>query len=358
MINKIASFGDVAVASKIKRMRKSNVLAQIYTLIDWDRIQKILSSIDFRNSSHFGRDNYDPLSMFKVLFLQSLYNFSDRDIEEQMNFHILFMHFCGFSIDSNIPDHSTIARWRDRFIEKNIYELCFIEINNQLDAKGLEIKSAVIVDASIVASKSRPRKKVIVEVEPTGDEVLEEPHISEIDAKPTNVIVYEEESKDPDARWLKKGKKSYYGYKEHVSTNKKGIINALITTPANVSDTKVFPELLEKVAPAAFTEVYGDKAYSSKKNSDLLDSKRLKDYIMIKHKSRSVKDETIINLNKSISKVRYVVERTFGCIKQNLGGSRSRYDGLVKTHNFNLLKAIAHNLVRASNHVGAELCLN
>ena len=42
------------------------------------------------------------------------------------------MQFCGFSIDSDLPDHSTIARWRDRFIENNVYEIAFAEVNDQL----------------------------------------------------------------------------------------------------------------------------------------------------------------------------------------------------------------------------------
>ena len=185
------------------------------------------------------------------------------------------MMFCGFSIDSEIPDHSTIARWRDRFIEKDIYEKALIEFNNQLELKGLEIKDGSIVDAAIVLSKSRPRKKVIIVVEPTGDEVLEEPITPETTDTSTNPTVLIEESKDRDARWLKKGKKSFYGYKEHVSTNKKGYINGLITTPANVSDTKVFPELLEKVNPKEKTGVYCDKAYDSKKNREFIKSKKL-----------------------------------------------------------------------------------
>jgi IS5 family transposase len=261
------------------------------------------------------------------------------------------VQFCDFSIDSDIPDHSTIARWRDRFIEKNIYETSFIEINKQLEEKGLEIVNASIIDASLILSKSRPRKKVIIEIEPTGDEVLEEPVTVEAVNHDTKATIHEEESKDPEARWLKKGKKSYYGYKKHVSVNKKGFINALITTPANVSDTKVFPEILEKLALKEKTEVYGDKGYCSKKNRDLIESKKLKDHIMIKHKSKKQKDESITAINKTISKVRYVVEQTFGCIKQNLGGSRSRYNGLIKTHNFNLIRAIAHNLIKATNHV-------
>jgi IS5 family transposase len=353
------TFGDLAVSKKLKKVRKANVLYKILKLVNWERIRSILSIVDFRNTSHYGRDCYDPLIMFKILLLQTIYNLSDREIEEHLNFNMLFMQFCGFSIDSDIPDHSTIARWRDRFIDNKIYEAAFEEFNYQLETKGLEIKNGSVVDAAIVLSKSRPRKKVIIDVEPVGDEVLEEAdYLESNDTPPTVVSLIEEESNDTEARWLKKGKKSFYGYKEHVSTNKDGYINALITTPANVSDTKMFPELLEKASPKDGSGVYGDKAYSSKKNRDLVASKNLNDHIMHKHKRNAPKDEAISNVNRAISKVRYVVERTFGGLKHNLGGSRSRYIGQVKTHNFNLIRAIAYNLIRATNHVHEQLCLN
>ena len=46
-----------------------------------------------------------------------------------------------------------------------------------------------------------------------------------------------EESKDPDARWLKKGKKSIYGYKGHTVVDKAhGLMQAIEVTPANVFD--------------------------------------------------------------------------------------------------------------------------
>jgi IS5 family transposase len=351
MERNLYTFGDLAIQKKLKKVRKANVLAKIHKLINWNKIQEIVSIADSRSKSVYGRDCYDPLTMFKVLFLQAVYNFSDRDIEEHLNFNTLYLWFCGFSIESELPDHSTIARWRERFIECEVFDNAFYEINNQLDAKGLDIKNAMIVDASLVTAKSRPRKTTIITVEPTGDEISEDDGVN-TDAveNQSPVQIHIEESKDGDARWLKKGKRSYYGYKKHISTNKEGFINGVITTPANFSDTSQLPDLIDLVNPAQNTDVSCDKGYCSKKNRDILHEKSLNDRIMRKKKKNQDRDNIDTQFNKAISKVRYVVERAFGCLKQNLGCARSWYIGRVKTHNFIILRAMAHNLIRAVNH--------
>jgi IS5 family transposase len=225
-------------------------------------------------------------------------------------------------------------------------------LNTQLMNKGLEIKNATIVDASLIEAKSRPRRKVVITTEPTGDDVFVDEAVDTSEIEYANSIeVHVVESKDPDARWLKKGKKSYYGYKKHFTTNKEGFITGVITTPANVSDMSVFPDLIDKVNPCKNTRVYADKGYAYQKNRDYIKAKQLKDGIMHKKPPKKELDDKLKRVNKLISKVRYVVERTFGSVKQNLGGSRSKYIGLRKTHNFVMIRAIAYNLIRVTNYV-------
>ena len=43
----------------------------------------------------FGRPAYEPEMMFKMIFLQFLYDVSDRRIEEEVNFNIGFKVVCG-----------------------------------------------------------------------------------------------------------------------------------------------------------------------------------------------------------------------------------------------------------------------
>ena len=50
--------------------------------------------------------------------------------------------------------------------------------------------------------------------------------------------------------------------------------------------------------------------------------------------------------NKFISKMRCLIERTFGCIRRWFMGGRCRYRGLERTHTQNVLEAMAYNLNR------------
>jgi IS5 family transposase len=55
--------------------------------------------------------------------------------------------------------------------------------------------------------------------------------------------------------------------------------------------------------------------------------------------------------NKGISKIRYVVEQTFGLFKQHLGFSRFRYIGREKNKMELYLLGMVHNLKKAARMV-------
>ncbi|PXW80419.1 DDE family transposase [Nitrosomonas sp. Nm84] len=50
--------------------------------------------------------------------------------------------------------------------------------------------------------------------------------------------------------------------------------------------------------------------------------------------------------NRLITKVRYVVERTFGSQARWFGSQVLRYHGLAKAHAWHILQAMAYNLKR------------
>ena len=75
--------------------------------------------------------------MLKVLVLQNWYNLSDQEMEFQLTDRISFHHFVG---SSDIPDFSTIWRFRERLNKSEMWEAVWNELQNQLDNKNLKIK--------------------------------------------------------------------------------------------------------------------------------------------------------------------------------------------------------------------------
>ena len=337
MNRNILTFADEQVNDRIKSIK--HILKDIKTMIDWHRISKILSKTDYRNINYYGRDCYSPLVMFNILLIQRMYGYSDREMENQMLFNNLYMWFCGLSFDSPTPDHVTIHRWRERFIEFGIFQEVFDDFHSQLLAKGYILKDATIVDASLIRSAARPRNKTIIEVETITEDGVEK----------QKVAIESETSVDPDAKWTFKNKEWEYGYKDHQAVNSDGIILGVFTTPANVHDGTMLPDIIETIKPPKKSKVYADKAYDSTKNRNILHKNKLKDGLMRKKIKNQPLDKKHIKFNKSISKIRFVVERTYGTLKRMYNLGRSKYIGLNKTHNWCLFGAFVFNLVRARN---------
>lgn len=66
------------------------------------------------------------------MLIQSWYQLSDYQMEEQLNYNLMFLYFSHLSIENPIPDHSTISRWRSKFSENNFFDKLLEEINQQL----------------------------------------------------------------------------------------------------------------------------------------------------------------------------------------------------------------------------------
>lgn len=334
------TFADQEIANRLAN--RKHFLKDIEILIDWKRIRAILAKVEIRRQSVAGRDAFSAEVMFRIMLIQQWYQLSDYQMEEQLFFNNMFLWFCHLSMENPVPDHSTICRWRERFSRKDVYSKLLREINLQMQKHGIRINDGVIVDATLVESKARPRRKQIVETEPVGDEEI--PGIPTYQGTELTI----EESKDPDGRWMNKGSKSVYGYKGHVIVDKDhGLVQALKVTPANVYDGHMLMPLVESIGLPRETEVLADKGYCSQQNEDSLAEKKLVSKIMRKKKKNQPADAELVAHNYEISKDRYRIERSFGGLKKHFGWSRSIYMGLQKTSDYLVMGAIAFNLKRS-----------
>ncbi len=270
-----------------------------------------------------------------MLLLQTWHNMSDASVASACGRDIVFMRFCGFTLDGKKPDASTICRFRNRLVDKNILDILLDVVNRSLEKHELKISDGkyVAADATLISSARRPHKSIsTIEIESGTFE--------------TDEITY---SDDTDASWVKKGHKFVYGYSSYFTTDVYGLIEATTTLSANKSEMTNFPEVIKNAKLKKGQKVLYDKGANSKANSESLKEMGLQDGIMRK-KPRGKKMPHWSKIrNKLIGKRRFVVERTFGTLKRTYGFDRARYLGLNKTHGESVIKSIAYNLKRANN---------
>lgn len=322
-----------------EKLGSEDPLLKLGKIIDWSSFRRLLKGL-YKRENHClgGRDYYDPIKLLKCLILQNWHKLSDRELERSLRVRIDFMVFSGFDLQGDLPDHSTFCRFRQRLIEKNLDKKIFSQINKMLEDQDIKVKEShgAVIDATIIESSCRP-KKVLKELpeDRKEDESLDEYEI--------------EYSKDEEARWLKKGNKSYFGYKGHIVTDsEKGFIDQIDVTPANLSDVRNMEQFIEQ---KRYKRLYADKGYSSKDNRKLLKEHGIKDGIMHKTSRGKTLSRWQKTMNYLISKKRFIVEQGFGTLKRRFDLARAHYRGRRKVLFELHMKSICFNLLKSINMV-------
>ena len=201
-------------------------------MIDWQPIEQYLNRQKTRYlRDHRGRPTYPLLSMFKAVLLGQWHSLSDPELEHSLITRIDFNLFCRFD-ELNIPDYSTLCRYRNWLAQDDTLSELLELINRQLAEKNLKVEkaSAAVIDATIIQTAGSKQRQAI--------EVDEEGQIS---GQTTP-------SKDKDARWTKKNGLYKLGYKQHTRTDEEGYIEKLHITPTNTHECNHLSPLLEGIS--------------------------------------------------------------------------------------------------------------
>ena len=264
-----------------------------------------------------GRPAYEPQMMFKMLFLQFLYDISDRRIEEEVHFNLVLKWFVGLAIDESPPDATSLTRFRERLGAERFASI-FNRIVSIARENGLMSDRLSIVDSTHVKAKVNTFK---------------------IQHNP-------ETAPDKDARYgYKTHHKPFFGYKSHAGIDADSeIITKVETTPGNIHDSDVFGQVIDDKAQM----VTADKAYDSKKNHRLLKRRKQTSAIIIKknRKSKRLKKHQMKVEIQAAQRERPKIERKFAELKRFHGLAVARYWGLTKMTIQNLMAAITCNLKR------------
>ena len=315
------------------RIGADDALSKIDALLDWAAFSPILKRGLGR--SGVGPQGYDPLVLFKCLLIGQWHGLSDPKLERALKVRLDFMIFCGLDLHAAVPDETTHCRFRNALVKGGVYDDLLAAVCAQIEGHGLKLKEAeaAIIDATLIESAARPRTHIDAPEDRAEGDVPDDPQMYF--------------SADPDARWIKKGRKSMLGYKGFARTDAEGFIECVHTTPANRAESPEFGHMIEG---AKAQRIMADKAYASKANREKLRGKH-RDGIMRKAARNRPLRASEKRFNRLISKRRFRIEQCFGTMKRLFGPHRARYFGVAKTHAQLALAAIGQNLLKAANKI-------
>jgi IS5 family transposase len=335
-IQKQPTLADSICDLRARKIKKT-FFTQINTLIDWGTISILINNDYSKGKSAIGKPSYDGLLLFKICLLQSWYGLSDYEVEDRINDSLSFSYFCGMTIEQVAPDHSTLSRFRTALTKTKTFEKLFDSINKQLETHNIIVKTGLIIDASVIDTPLRPKGKTNFKVTQDRCEDQVEVHKEYAD------------SVDKEGTWLKKRGKYHFGFKKHHVTDNEGLVLGVLTTTASKNEIANLEEVLETVNVVLPENIplKADKGYQSKKNTEILKKRNLKNHILKKAVKNKPLTKWETRFNKLIGKTRFKVERTFGGIKLWFKGGIARYRGMKKMHTQNLMEAMCYNLYRS-----------
>ncbi len=262
-----------------------------------------------------GRPSYPLLTLLRSLLLGIWYKLSDEQLAASLARDLLFRRFCRLELSADIPDATTLRRFRQQLVQYDLWEKLLGEVNRKLEEKHIAMTKGRIniIDATPVeAAQSGPG--------------------SGGDGKAT---------KDSDAGWHVKrdsrGKlKSTYGFSVHTGVDEDGFIHLQTVTPGNVHDSRECDILLL----GDESELYANAAYSSAETRHKLAKFGISDRVQRKGYRNHPLSLTDHERNKEIAVTRSGGERPFATYKRLYGLARTRFMGLDKNLTFYGLAAL------------------
>jgi transposase len=326
-----------------QRVPQDHPLREIRRLTDL--VLASLSAAFDEMYSASGRPSIAPEYVLRALLLQAFYSVrSERQLVEQLDYNLLFRWFVGLGMDDAVWNHAVFSKNRDRLLTSEVAQQFFAEVNKQ--AKRFMSDEHFTVDGTLIqawASQKSFRKKDGADGDGTnfhGQQRTNETH---------------ESTTDPDARLYKKsyGKESHLAYLGHALVeNRNGLIAAAMATQADGYAEREAALLLldakQKGSSRRIT-VGADKAYDTKDFVTAARALNVTPHVTKNQKGRrsNMDRRTTRHPGYAISlSRRWLVEKSFGWLKQTGPVRQVKLRGLHKVDWIFVFSCAAHNLLR------------
>lgn len=244
------------------------------------------------------RPRLETIRMVKILFLQWLYQLSDPEAEDQIKDRNSFQVFLWVKSVKDVPDETSICRFRKELNQENWQESIFIMTQNILAEMWFNMKKWYMQDWTLIeAPKGKKNNKW-------------------------------ENTRDKEASFTKKNWRSYHWYKWHIETSEKGwfIMNTTYTT-AKVHDSQAIDALMTWNEE---WEAYWDSAYWSKDRNSFLKSNWIEPQFNEKWYRNNPLTPYQKEQNRIKSTIRARVEHPFATIKAKYWNYKVRYRWILK----------------------------
>jgi IS5 family transposase len=322
------------LSERQKKLQKTrDFLERINAIVNWERFRPILNAALNRSTREKGgRPPFDAILMFKILVLQALYNLSDEQTEYQILDRLSFMEFLELKLHDVVPDARTIWLFREDLIAAQAVEKLFYQFDAMLSDAGFQASGGQIIDATFVEAPRQRNSREENETIKNGE-------------VPADWSDKKKAHKDTDARWAKKHKTAYYGYKNHANVDRKHkLIRRYKTTDASVHDSQELDSILDPNNDSPAT--WADSAYRSAEQEGRL---KEKGYTSNIHE-RAYRNHPLTAEQKAAntarSRVRVRVEHVFGHIETAMHGCYVRTIGKARAEAKIGLENLAYNLSR------------
>ncbi len=130
---------------------------QINTIINWDKIDKVISRYYHKEEVLLGAKPYSGVLLFKMLLLGIWNDLLDEKTENLINDSLSAMRFCGLNLEDSVPDHSTLCRFRTALTKSKGMDKVLGAFNKQLEKHEVIVHTGIKVDASLTDSLRKPK---------------------------------------------------------------------------------------------------------------------------------------------------------------------------------------------------------
>ena len=129
---------------------KDHFFRKLNEMLDWRAYtQKMMRW--YKGRAEYGHPPFDPAILLKMLLVVYLYNLSERQVEEYVNFMLPAKFFLGLGVDQFAPDHSTLTKFKERIIlrkrELKLEQLLADIVQTALE-RGIHFGAIQVVDST------------------------------------------------------------------------------------------------------------------------------------------------------------------------------------------------------------------